>query len=507
MSLTPHIFPKVGAFPSMRRKVPHRDAIGLWLMAVALVTTLLAAGSAAAQTRLGTGPSPDTVQEVGVITATETDVPQIVTLPGRAVAYEAASVRPRIGGVIDAIDFKAGDFLEAGAPMFRLEIDTLDVALAAAEASVAGARAARQSAQATVTRYQTLEGRGVSRADLEAAEVDLQRAEADLSRAEADLQSARLERQRATITAPISGVASRTTATIGSLVTANQSEALATVTRLDPIYVDAGVASAGILEARRRIAEGVMTPQEPPGIALILGGGERHATDGKIVDSGTTVSTSTGTVDLRIEIPNPDRLILPGQFLRVEMTLGTIRAILVPQRATSRLADGSLSVHLARDGRARRVTLATLGAWNNAWVVTDGISPGDQVIVDGLSNLQDGTMIDPVPVTLDERGVVTDIPTPEGAADSAVEGRAAPVVGRRGAPEPDQASASLPGENSARSTAAAETEADTSPQAGGWLSRIRPWLGLAPDETLGEGAGRRWERLRALVGMNPRTTG
>jgi len=453
------------------------------LAAAALLALASAALPALSQPAGGPAPGGNRpVREVGVITATRTEVPQVVTLPGRAVAYEVALVRPRVGGLIEAITYRSGDHLQAGAPMFRLETESLDAALAAAEAAEAGAASALEGAQATVARYRQLAGKGVSRAELETAEVALSRAEAELSAARAATQNARLDRDRAIITAPITGEASVPEVTIGTLVTANQADPLATVTRVDPIYVDVSASSARVLEGRQRIAEGMMNPIDPPAIALTLENGRRYEEPGEIVARGSTVSASTGTVDLRLQFPNPDRLVLPGQFLRVEMTIGSVPAVLVPQRATSRLADGSLSVFVARDGTAERVELTEAGVWNNAWAVTGGLEPGEAVIVDGLSELSDGDAIRAVPVTLDRQGVVADIAADEApAGDDRTAAAATPATpaANVASPEPARPAASLP-----------------------LAGRLKPWFGLRPDESLAAAAERRWQRLRGLLGLD-----
>ena len=126
-----------------------------------------------------------------------------------------------------------------------------------------------------------------------------------------------------------------------------------------------------------------------------------------------------------MQFDNPKRMILPGQFLRVKLTLGTTSAKLVPQRATGRTSDGTLTVFVAKDGVAKKVALTSSGSQNNAWIITGGIEDGDLVIVDGLTNLRDGAKVTPVPVTIDADGVVHDA-TPETAADAS---KPAPTTG------------------------------------------------------------------------------
>lgn len=408
-------------------------------------------------------------KQVGTVTAGVSDVPQIVTLPGRAVAYEIATVRPRVGGLVEAITYEPGRSIEAGAPMFRLETATLDAALESARAAEQGATLARDNAQATVTRYRALENKGVSRADLQAAEVALSQAEAQLVQSRTERQTAELELERAVITAPISGVTSETAVTIGSLVTANQADALASVTRVDPVYVDVAASSSRVLQSRQRIREGLMMPIRPPKLALTLEDGTVYDAPGEVVSTGATVSPTTGTVDLRLKFANPDRMVMPGQFLRVAMTLGTVRAVLVPQRATTRLADGSLAVFVLVDGdRVRRVMLTEQGVWNNAWAVTDGVSAGDRVIVDGLANLQDGQKVVATEVTLDENGVVVASDTDTNGAQGA-------------SPSP----AAQPAAPSARAGAPATTEATGWRS---WLARAKASLGLDGDAAPAPGA-------------------
>ncbi|OZA11614.1 MAG: hypothetical protein B7Y02_08525 [Rhodobacterales bacterium 17-64-5] len=160
------------------------------------------------------------------------------------------------------------------------------------------------------------------------------------------------------------------------------------------------------------------------GVALVLEDGKTYDGEGTVVVLGNVVSATTGTFDLRVQFDNPKRLILPGQFLRVKLTLGSTSAKLVPQRATGRTSDGTLTVFVAKDGVAKKVALTSSGSQDNAWIITGGIEDGDLVIVDGLTNLRDGAEIKPVPVTIDADGVVHDA-TP--AADATKPAPTAPT--------------------------------------------------------------------------------
>ncbi len=354
------------------------------------------------------GPTGGGMTEVGVMVLSETEVPFTTTLPGRAVAKEQTEIRPRVEGVIEEIAYTAGQRVEAGDLLFRLDAETYEAAYASAEAARDSAEATLITAQAAYDRYTKLEGVGASTSDLESARATLAQAKASVKSAEADLKQAQLDLDRVEIRSPIAGIPDVPEFSVGSLVTANQSDALTTVTRLDPIYVDVSESSARLMRIREQVDAGTLTPGKQLDVTLTLENGEVYDGKGTLISPGVTVSTTTGSIDLRFEFDNPDRLILPGQFLRVDVTLGTSKAILVPQRATTRQSDGTLTAFVAEDGTAHQVTLSYSETANNAWIVTDGVSVGDEIILDGLTNLTDGATITTVPVTINDAGVVED---------------------------------------------------------------------------------------------------
>ncbi len=370
--------------------------------AMACAGFLFSAGHAAAQQMPGSaGPS-----DVGVVALQTTEVPYTVTLPGRAVAFEQTDIRPRVEGTIEEIVYTPGHPLEVGDVLYRIEGDSYEAELAAAEAAVAGAEASVTAAKATLERYQKLDGVGVTRESVETAEVSLMQAEADQRSAEAALRTAQLNLKRTEITAPIQGVADVSEVSVGALVTANQSDALTTVTRLDPIYVDLTESSARLLRVREQIDAGDLAQSDKLQIDLTLENGATYSAGGTLVSPGFSVSSTTGAVEFRIQFDNPDRKILPGMFLRANIQIGNRNAILVPQRATTRSASGDLTAFVVKDGKAKKVVLTEAGSYQNAWVVTEGVADGDALVVDGLRNLRDGAEVAPTSVTIDENGVV-----------------------------------------------------------------------------------------------------
>ncbi len=403
--MRPSVHPSV--FPCGRAAawLPSRAVIAVLTLAMSMAMAVSQPQGVLAQGRPAAGPT-----EVGVVALTSQDVPYTVTLPGRAVAHDQTEVRPRVEGVIEEVTYTSGATVAAGDLLFRLDTDTYTAALDAAKASKASAESTLAAATSTVTRYRKLNGVGITQSDLDTAEASLAQAQATLAASEAALKTAQLNLDRTEIRSPINGIVDLPQFSVGALVTANQSDALTTVTAIDPIYVDVQESSARMLRVRDRIATGTLKPIDPLGIVLTLETGATYQGAGTLVSPRTEVSTTTGSVDFRIQFDNPDRLILPGQFLRVALTLGTTQAILVPQRATSRSSDGSLTAFVVSDGKAKQVTLTSSGTYRNAWIVTDGVTTEDMLIVDGLRNLRAGAEITTVPVTINDDGLVEDMP-------------------------------------------------------------------------------------------------
>ncbi|GGF60762.1 RND transporter [Paracoccus acridae] len=356
---------------------------------------------------------------VGVVTLQPQSVPRILTLPGRAVAESEAAIRPRVTGLVTEILYEPGTALEIGAPMFRIDPTTYEANLKSAQAQVTSAQAALTQARTSFSRTERLLGSGTTQAQVDESRAALEQAEAALQSAEAALTLAQSELDWTTVTSPIAGMASVAAVSVGDLVTAGQADPLATVTQLDPIDVDMYEPSARMLALRDDIGDGRLQLNETLQATLTLETGETYAATGELVAPGFTVSTSTGAVDTRFRFDNPRRLILPGMFLRGQIDLGTTEAFLVTQNAATRSKIGQLTAWVVRDGKATQVELTDDGTWQNHWIVTDGLEPGDTLIVDNFAALSEGATVTTVPVTLDENGVVREQPAPEAAAETA----------------------------------------------------------------------------------------
>lgn len=367
------------------------------------VALALSAGCAFAQQPPAQGP-----KQVGVVTLKTEAVPQVVTLPGRAVARDEVAIRPRVDGFVAEVLYEPGRPITAGTPMFRIDATTYDAALDEARANLASAKAAVPQAVAAYERSLALQGSGSTKALLEQAQATMEQAQAAEKASEAALRVAETQLAWTTITSPLDGLPSVAEVSPGDLVTAGQSDALATVTQLDPIDVNMFEPSARLQRIRDRIESGELKLTDKLAARLTLENGASYAATGQMVAPGYTVSTSTGAIDFRFRFENPERRILPGMFVRGEIEIGSIQAILVPQMATTRGRDGTLTAWVAKDGKAENRKLTEDGVNTSNWIITGGIQDGEQLIVNGTTGLADGADIAPVPVQIDEDGVVRD---------------------------------------------------------------------------------------------------
>ncbi len=381
--------------------------LSVWKMAGAIIALTGIASMANAQ-GAPTGPI-----EVGVVEATLHEVPRVVTLPGRAVAFQAVELRPRVGGVIEEILYTPGQLLDVGDPLFRIDDASYIAAEATARADVAKAEANLPVAQAAYGRAEQLAGRGYTEAEVEAARASLAEAKATLDATEATLEYAQTELSWTTLKSPISGRADVATVSVGDLVTAGQADELTTIVRSDPIYVDMMEASARMLSVRKGIDEGTLKQNDILQATLRLENGDVYRGMGEMVTPGNFVSTTTGTVTIRFKFDNPHYVVIPGMFLRGEIVLGTMQAYLVPQRAATRGNSGQLTAFIVgEDGTAQQITLDDDGSYQNSWIVREGLNDGDQLIVDGLSSVRDGQAVTPVAAIIDEDGISRDADAP-----------------------------------------------------------------------------------------------
>jgi len=340
------------------------------------------------------------------------------TLPGRATAFQTAEIRPRVSGVIKEIAFKEGSDVKEGDLLFKIEDDTYRAAQAQAQASLQKAEAGVPTAQSNLARQERLVGSGATQVELENARVTLLQAEADVAQARAALRSADIELALTEIRAPFEGVTAASRYSVGNVVTANQTDSLMTLRRLDPIYIELTESSVNLLRLREAINSGRINRNEngAADIRLTLEDGHEYPVVGKLDMSEMAVSQTTGTYSIRAVFDNPDGLILPGMYVRAKVTVGTESGFLIPQRAATRSANGQLSAKfVTADNKVETRIFDEAQVSGTNWLVASGINDGDKLIVDGFQWIGDGAPVQPIEAQIDENGIVQETAAPDAA--------------------------------------------------------------------------------------------
>lgn len=335
-------------------------------------------------------PQPEVVVQV----VRAAPVPNIVELPGRLQAVRTAEVRARVDGIVERRLYVEGTDVAAGAVLFQIDPRPLKARLRAAQAALARAQAEERNASRDVARFQPLVIRNaISQQEFDAALAREAQAQADVGSAQAQVEQARLDMGYATVTAPISGRAGRAQVTEGALVSASQGTLMTTVEQLDPIYVNFSQSSGKLLELRKDMETGRLRVPDLKSIqvTLLLEDGTAYGEKGRINFLDMAVDPSTGTVSLRAEVPNPERVLLPGEFVRARVGVGTNpRGIVVPQKAVQ-LSTGSASVMVVDRNNVVATRPVGLGElYGEGWIIQEGLKPGERVIVEGRMKVQPG---------------------------------------------------------------------------------------------------------------------
>ncbi len=364
------------------------------LPAIALLS--LAACGQAGQQPPGQGAPPP----VGYVVVNEQPVTLTTELPGRTTAYETSDVRPQVNGLIVARLFQEGDMVTKGQPLYRIDPAPYQAQVASARAALAKARAAIASSAALARRYgELVKINAISRQDYENALTSAEQARADVAAQEAALRSATIDLGRTTIRAPITGRIGRSVYTTGALVTASQADALTTISRLDPMYVDIQQSSADLLKLRQQILSGQVASDGKAQVRLKLEDGSTYGPQGTLRFADVTVDPNTGSQTIRAQFANPNGLLQPGMYVRAQLAQGTQRqGMLVPQRAVGRDERGNATVLVVGQGnKLEPRVIKTERVVGDAWLVTDGVKPGDKVVVEGAMMLRPGMPVTPQP--------------------------------------------------------------------------------------------------------------
>jgi len=369
--------------------------------ALVLAATLAACG----QQQGGPGAGPGggmPPAEVGVVTVTPGAVGLVTELPGRLEAARVAQVRARATGVLQKRLFREGGEVRAGQSLFQVDAAPYRASAESAQASLAKAQAALTQATARAERYKPLfEANAISKQDYVDAVAAQKQAEADVAAGKAAVETARINLEYTAVLAPISGRIGRALVTEGALVSATEATQLALIQQINPMYVNFTQPASEVLRLRKALADGRLkraSGSEAASVRVVLDDGSEYAKTGKLLFSDITVDETSGQVTLRAEVPNPDSMLLPGMYVRVRLEQAQAGdAILLPQQAVTRSAQGDSVMVVGADGKVAPRMIKIGNEQGGQWVVTSGLNAGDQVMVDGFQKLRPGATVKAVP--------------------------------------------------------------------------------------------------------------
>jgi membrane fusion protein (multidrug efflux system) len=342
---------------------------------------------------------------VGFVVVQQGRAPIEQELPGRVAAYQVSDVRPQVSGVILRRLFQEGSIVRQGQTLYQIDPSIYAAQQAQAAANLESARANAVAARTKAQRYRPLaQQEAISKQDYTDAVAQARQADAAVAQTGAALRSAQVNMRFTRVPAPITGRISLSNVTEGALVTANQTNALATITRLDPVFVDIQQSTADLLRLRQALSGGGAVPSAAQ-VHLKLPDGSIYGFTGTVEFSQVIVDQSTGTVTIRARFPNPQSILLPGMFVTAQFAQAVqTAAILVPQPAVTRDPQGNATLYVVGPGnRAVLRTIVVDRTFGTDWVVTEGLAPGEKVITQGLANLKDGAQVKPVPASAPQK--------------------------------------------------------------------------------------------------------
>ncbi|CAI2080610.1 efflux RND transporter periplasmic adaptor subunit [Serratia marcescens] len=342
-------------------------------------------------------------QEVGVVTLRGQSVTLSSELTGRVNATMTSDVRPQVDGIIKQRLFTEGAEVKAGQVLYQIDPASYQANYDQAAAQLKNAQATVQSTRLKSQRYAALvKENGVSQQDADDAKAAYLAAVASVAQYQAALEAARINLAYTQVRAPIAGRIGISSVTPGALVTASQTDALATIRALDPIYVDLTQSSAQLLKLRRQQAalqRGAVTP-----VAIKLEDGTPYAHAGKLELTEVAVDEATGSVTLRAVFPNPEHELLPGMYVHATVDNGVDpKAILAPQQGITRNAKGEATALVVdeQNNVAQRTVSAERVVGSN-WLIGSGLNEGDRLIVEGTGKVTIGAAVKPVEVSVDK---------------------------------------------------------------------------------------------------------
>lgn len=382
-----------------RCKTKIQKVAPLWLAAIVLASMVLVACEQKKQVAREVP-----VPEVTTMTVRAEPVALTTELPGRVVSFRTAEIRPQVNGLIVKRLFEEGSYIKAGQPLYQIDPAPFQAALDNARAALVRSRSQLPSIQSRAERYKDLlADKAVSQQDYDDAAAALAQVKADIEYWKAAMETARINLGYCRITAPISGRIGRSSVTEGAIVTAYQPVALATIRQLDPIYVEVPQSRTAMLHLKQRLASGTLMRdgRVQDNVELVLEDNSIYPLKGTVQFSEVNVDETTGTVTMQIIFDNPQKILLPGMFVRARIGEGVNpKAMLLPQNAVARDHKGHPYVLTVTPENTVALNPVTLDrSMGNQWLVTAGLHPGDQVILTGRQFVRPGMTVRVTPAS------------------------------------------------------------------------------------------------------------
>lgn len=332
--------------------------------------------------------------EVGVITASPQTVPLQRDMVGRLAPFRSSDVRARVPGVLTKRVYQEGSDVKEGQVLFQIDPAPLQAALSASQAQLASAQATYTNAHVAAQRARQLAPQKfVSKSDVDNAESAERSAAAAVQQAKAGVTSSRISLDYASVRAPIAGRAGKQQVTEGALVGQGEATLLTTVDQVDPLYVNFSMSVTELDTLRKAQGAGNVTlkGQGQAEVQVQLADGSLYEQAGILDFSGVVVDPQTGAVSLRAQVPNPNKSLLPGSFVTIKTTMGEqSNVFLIPQVAIQRDTVSAYAMVIGKDGKVTRKNVVTAGQAQGNWLVTSGLTTGDQVIAAGLQKVREG---------------------------------------------------------------------------------------------------------------------
>ena len=404
---------------------PHRirrSHAGVFALTLAAALALTACGDKK-QEKAPQGAQ--TPPEVSVLTVQLQSIPLVSDLPGRLEPYRVAQVGARVAGILQKRQFVEGSDVKAGQVLFQIDNAPYRASLESSQATLAQAQANLAQAASTAKRYKPLvEANAISKQDYDVAVANEKAAQAQVAAGKAAVTNASINLGYAAVTAPISGRIGRALVTEGALVGQGQVTELAVIQQINPLYVNVTQSSSEVLRMREALNSGKLAKagNNAAKVKVYTDDGKEYGQEGKLLFTDLTVDPTTGQVSLRAELPNPDGMLLPGMYVRVHIEEAQVdNAVLIPQQAVTRNERGNTVMIVADDGSVAPRAVQVSQSKGSNWVVTDGLKPGDKVMIDGFIKLGMGAKkVTPVPWKSDAKGAA-----PAAAGNGAQAGAAA----------------------------------------------------------------------------------